>query len=491
MNQMFKIRLQNYIIIASFLFNLSAHSQNKIQESILSFASNSLNKNALISFKVINIDSSTEIASYKSSLAIPSASTTKLFSTATGFEALGPNFTTYTQIYMSGFIDKDSSLNGNIYVRGAGDVSLGSKFFNENGEEFNFLLRWSDSLKSKGIKYINGSIICDGSDYGYSGSPKSWGLDDIGNYYGAAAQGINFFDNTIKIYFKSKGVGQKTEVIEIYPKISNLSLKNEVLSANISEDNAYIFGTNYSLNRSAKGSLPINENRFEVKGSMPDPEYQLAEEWVKVLKSKNIIVRDGYLGFRTANLKKINYLTETKLLFREKSKTLKEIAYWTNIKSVNLFAEGILNNIGFHLNGGGSTEDGIAALKSFWENKINLTNFQLKDGCGLSKENAISADHFCQLLNYMKNSKNFKDFKSTLPIAGVSGTIKNLCKGQAGEGRIFAKSGTISKVKSYAGYVVSKSGKNLAFAITVNNFSGSNSQIMTEIEKVLNELANY
>ena len=41
---------------------------------------------------------------------------------------------------MSGFIDKDSSLNGNLYVRGAGDVSLGSKFFNENGEEFNFLL---------------------------------------------------------------------------------------------------------------------------------------------------------------------------------------------------------------------------------------------------------------------------------------------------------------------------------------------------------------
>jgi len=188
MNQMFKTRLQNYIIIVSFLFNLSAHSQNKIQESILSFASNSLNKNALISFKVINIDSSTEIASYNSSLAIPSASTTKLFSTATGFEALGPNFTTSTQIYMSGFIDKDSSLNGNIYVRGAGDVSLGSKFFNENGKEFNFLLRWSDSLKSKGIKYINGSIICDGSDYGYSGSPKSWGLDDIGNYYSSSTR---------------------------------------------------------------------------------------------------------------------------------------------------------------------------------------------------------------------------------------------------------------------------------------------------------------
>ena len=47
------------------------------------------------------------------------------------------------------------------------------------------------------------------------------------------------------------------------------------------------------------------------------------------------------------------------------------------------------------------------------------------------------------------------------------------------------------KLVKASGYVLSKSGKNLAFAITVNNFSGSNSQVITEIEKVLNELANY
>lgn len=491
MSKKFKIRLRIYIIIASFLFHLSTSAQNKVQESILTFASNSLNKNALISFKAINLDSATEIASYKSSIAIPSASTTKLFTTATGFETLGPNFTTSTKIYMSGFIDKDSSLNGNIYIRGAGDVSLGSKFFNENGDELKFLIRWSDSLKSKGINKINGSIICDGSDYGYSGTPKSWNWDDIGNYYGAAAEGINFYDNTIKIYFKTKSVGEKSEVLEIFPKISNFSFKNDVLAGKVSEDNVLIFGANYSLNRSAEGFLPINQVRFEVKGSMPDPEFQLAEEWIKILKLKNIIVRDGPLGFRTAKINKINYLTETNLLFLEKSKTLQEIAYWTNVKSINLFAEGILNNIGFHLNSDGSTENSILALKNFWSSKINLLEFQLRDGCGLSRENAISADHFCQLLNYMYKSKNFNNFKSTLPLAGISGTIKNLCKGQAGEGRIFAKSGTISKVKSYAGYVVSKTGKNIAFAITVNNFSGTNSQIITEIEKVLNELANY
>ena len=491
MSQMFKIRLRIYILIASFLFHLSTYAQNKVQESISNLASSPTNKNAKISFKAIDLATGKEVASYKSSLAISSASTTKLFPTATAFEVLGPNFITSTRIYCKGKIGKDSVLYGDIYIRGGGDVSLASRFFCEKGTELDFLNRWTDSLRANGINKIQGSVICDGSEFGYAGTPKSWNWDDIGNYYGAAAQGVNFYDNTIKIYFKTKSVGQKSEVLEIFPKISNFSFKNEVLAGKVSGDNVLVFGANYSLNRYAQGLLPSNQARFEVKGSMPDPEFQLAEEWVKILKLKNIIVRDGPLGFRTAKIKKINYLTETNLLFLEKSKTLQEIAYWTNVKSVNLFAEGILKNIGFYLNGNGSTENSILALEKFWLGKINIDGLVLKDGCGLSDENQISASHFCDLLTFMFHSKSFSDFKSTLPLAGISGTIKNLCKGQAGEGRIFAKSGTISKVKSYAGYVVSKTGKNIAFAITVNNFSGTNSQIITEIEKVLNELANY
>jgi len=492
MNQMFKIRLRIYIIIVSFLFNLSAHSQNRVQESISNLVSNPSNKNAKISFKAIDLATGKEVASYNSSLAIPSASTTKLFSTATAFELLGSNFTTSTRIYCKGKIGKDSVLYGDIYIRGGGDVSLGSRFFCEKGKELAFLNRWTDSLKAKGIKKIQGSVICDGSEFGYAGTPKSWNWDDIGNYYGAAAQGVNFYDNTIKIYFKTKSVGQKSQVLEIFPKISNFSFKNDVIAGKVSDDNVIVFGANYSLNRYAQGSLPINQERFEVKGSMPDPEFQLAEEWVKVLQLRGLIVRDGAKGLRLdEKQEKINYGAETKFLFQEKSKSVKEIAYWANFKSVNLFAEGLLNYIGLLQKNDGSTNTSIHALEKFWLGKINIEGLILKDGCGLSKENAISATHFCDLLKYLYSSKNYSDFKSTLPIAGVSGTIKNLCKGQAGEGRIFAKSGTISKVKSYAGYVVSKTGKNIAFAITVNNYSGSNSQVITEIEKVLNELANY
>lgn len=488
---MFKVNLRIYTLITFVIFHFNDYAQNKVQAAIQLLIASSTNKSATISFKAVNLESGEEIASYKSSNAIPSASTTKLFPTATAFEVLGSNYETITRIYTSGYIGKDGILYGNIYVRGGGDVSLGSRFFSEKEKELFFLNRWSDSLLLRGINKINGSIICDGSDFGFAGTPKSWSRNDIGNYYAVSAQGINFYDNTIKIYFKTKSLGTKSEIIEIYPKIYSLNLKNEVLAANVSGDNVVVFGDNYSLNRIAKGSLPCNQERFEVKGSMPDPEFQLADEWVKTLLLKGLIVRDGALGFRSAGLSQIEYSKSKKLLFSEKSKTLKEIAYWANFKSVNLFAEGLLNYLGFTKEKNGSTNASIDALENFWSTKINLEGFVLKDGCGLSLSNAISANHFCNLLKYMYQSKNYADFKSTLPVAGVSGTIKSLCKGQAGEGRIFAKSGTITKIKSYAGYIASKSGKNIAFAITVNDFSGSNSKVISEIEKVLNELANY
>ena len=150
-----------------------------------------------------------------------------------------------------------------------------------------------------------------------------------------------------------------------------------------------------------------------------------------------------------------------------------------------------MNQLGYSKTANGSTESSIRVLEDFWAQKIDLSGMILKDGSGLSRSNAISANHFCQLLTYMYKSVNYNVFKETLPIAGKSGTIASLCKGQIGEGRIFAKSGTISKVKAYAGYVYSKSGKKIAFSFSINNYNGSSADLQNKIEKVLNSLAIY
>lgn len=91
----------------------------------------------------------------------------------------------------------------------------------------------------------------------------------------------------------------------------------------------------------------------------------------------------------------------------------------------------------------------------------------------------------------MYRSANYQNYKSTLPVAGLSGTAKYLCKGEIGEGRVFAKSGSMKGVKSYAGYVESITGKKIAFSITVNDFSCTGNQLSVKIEKILNALATY
>ncbi len=481
--------MQKYIFIL-FLIVVSVITAQTPKDAINRFAQDPTLKNALVSFKAVEISDGNVIASFDPKRAIVSASTTKLFSTASAFEILGPQYRAITRIYIDGPIDSLGILHGNIWIRGGGDVSLGSKFFSNENEELLFLNAWTDSILSKGIHGVTGAVISDGSSFGYEGAPAGWATNDLGNYFGAVSGGINFYDNTVKLNFSSGKMGSKTILKSIYPKIDGLTFSNSVLAANVSGDDCYVYGAPYTYQRLATGKIPANQSNFIVKGSMPDPELHLAKYWFDILKSKGIEVKNGATSQRIF-LGKNNYANNFTLLFTQEGKSVKEIAYWTNLKSVNLFAEGLFNLIGYETKNIGSNTESIKVFHQYWDAKINLEGMTIHDGSGLSRLNAISADHFCELLIYMSKSKEFENFKSTLPIAGKTGTIKSLCRGGIGEGRIFAKSGTINKVKAYAGYVKTVSGKDLVFSFTVNNYSCSTSDLVSKMEQVLNAIAAY
>ena len=54
---------------------------------------------------------------------------------------------------------------------------------------------------------------------------------------------------------------------------------------------------------------------------------------------------------------------------------------------------------------------------------------------------------------------------------------------------VFAKSGTMTGIKSYAGYIKTVNGKTLAFALIVNGFSCSQSTVKQHMEVLLNALS--
>jgi D-alanyl-D-alanine carboxypeptidase/D-alanyl-D-alanine-endopeptidase (penicillin-binding protein 4) len=473
-------------------FHCVLAQNNKVQAALDIFAEELSNEGAAISFKAVNLESTNIVAQYNKDMKLPTASIMKLFTTSLAFEVLGKYYRPKTRFYIDGTIDSLGVLHGDLWIRGAGDPSLGSRYFNKRGDERTFLYEIVDSLLAQGINKINGNVIADGSAFGYSGASEGWTWGDMGNYYGAGPSGCTLFDNTTYFDFAtSSELNDSTTISCFNPHIEGLKVYNTVTTAKSQKDNAYIFGAPYSYNRSASGTLPFGKSSFKVKASIPDPELLLAQEITYELNQKIEVVGKP-IGFRQLanNHVQIPDYEKKSLIYAHPGKVLLTIADLVNMRSVNLFAEHLLCWIGLNRTGSGSTASGALYAMNYWRNKLDQTVF-ISDGSGLSRKNAASASDFCELLKYMEKSKNYETLKSTLPIAGKTGTLAGVCRGQSGSGRIYAKSGTMSRIKAYSGYVFSSSGRKLAFCIIVNNHSIPNYRLVKKMEKIFNVMATY
>lgn len=492
-------------VIAFYIFilllptlSLGQSEDNRIQREINRFSNEEGIENAAISFMAYNLDKDSVLSVLNEKMAIPSASTVKLFTTATALEVLGKDYKPTTELYYDGKIDSSGILNGNIIIRGLGDPSLGSRFFYTKETKDDFLNDWIQLISEKGIKQINGSIISDGSAFGYHGVPDGWTWSDMGNYYGSGPSASAVYDNMTYLHFStSNQLGGKTFIDSTTPPIPGMEIYNEVTTYNSNSDNAYIYGAPYSYQRFAIGNLPRNRSNFEVKATVPDPELLLAQVLESALIKQGILVSDSAIGWRSILLSGEEGNIETTIKYNALSligiyegKSIEELVYWTNLRSVNFFAEQLTHLISLGTNKDASYKASMRFINQYWEGRLGVKMFQT-DGSGLARNNAFSANHFIQLLKYMYASKSFKDFETSLPVAGESGTLRSVCRGQAAQGRLKAKSGTLNRVKAYSGYVDTQSGDKIAFAIIVNNFDLSGNQLGKLIERLFNEMANW
>lgn len=450
-------------------------------------------KNASIGFFVQDVNSGEVISSLNSDLSVAPASTQKLITTATALEILGSNYKFMTRLEYSGKIDKNTGiLDGNIIIKGGGDPSLGSKYFLQTKTQ-QFLDNWARAIFKKGIKYINGKIIADASLYGYQTVPPKWTWEDMGNYFGAGANGLTFHDNLYSIFFNTSSVtGGKTKIVKTEPKIKKLKFENHVISDAVNSDQSYIFGAPYTYFRYIEGRLPLNQKEYEVKGSLPDPALFLAKTFKDKLKSYSIN-SDKATTFRiNPELKKTDTLKH-KHIYTVYSPKLSEIIKLTNFKSINLFAEHLYKQAQLKLANSKLEKIDKKYIKKYWKSKgMNTKGMFIFDGCGLSRYNGITAKQLVFVLRYMETkSENSEIYFNSIPLVGKNGTVKNMCKNTLAAGNMRAKSGSLRNVRAYAGYIKSKSGRELAFCIITNNYTCSSSAARKKIEKVLISLAEF
>lgn len=445
-------------------------------------------RGAGIGISVKYADNGSLITEYNSKQALATASVMKLVTTATAWLTLGESFRFITRLQYDGEI-VNGVLQGNLYIRGGGDPTLGSDKFDETKLD-KLLAALVNFLQQKGIHSIKGDIIADDTLFETCMAPTTWNWGDLGNYYGAGASALSIHDNLYNVYFKS-GVnpGDSTQIIKIEPEIPGLELVNEVVTGKTgSGDNAYIFGSEYTYYKYIRGSIPPNQVNFSIKGSIPDPPYFAAWIIYEYLAKHGIEVLGKPTTVRMLNIKKQSFtdFNKRKDLYEIKSPSLMSIIYQINNYSNNLYAEHLHKAIGFKHYGMGENFYGNHAIKEFWIKRgLNPDGFFIADGSGLSRSNAVSADNITTLLVQLSKEKGFENFYQTLPIAGKTGTIRNIGKGTIIENNLRAKSGSMSLIRCYAGYVKNSKGREIAFAILFNNFTCESKEIREIIETII------
>lgn len=448
------------------------------QSPISTFTNNSLHRNANISILVKDLKTGKVLHSHRSSNATIPASTMKLVTTATALEMLGADYQFKTTLEIDGEISTDSVLNGNLIIYGNGDPTLGSA---KLGDIY-FLNDWVSAVKKAGIKHITGDIIADASAYDTEGVNPKWLWEDMGNYFASGAYGISYKDNTFEMELKSGAVGTTPEIMKIAPNIPELTFKNYLNSTSIRFDSAYFYGAPFQNERSIYGEIPANRASFTIKGDIPRPGLVLARDFAWKLKSSGISI------FGNATDEAV--IGNRAVIYTHLSPKLSEIIKEINVTSNNHFAEHLFRHLSLQKSKQASSVESVKVIRSFWQSKgIPVDELFMQDGSGLSPMNAVSANFFVSLLTYMDKSKNSAVFRTSLPISGKTGTLRSFLKGTSLDGKVQAKSGTMSRIKSYAGYINSGE-KRLIFAIIVNNpTSNTLSATTKKMEEFLIQIA--
>ncbi|MCX6151921.1 MAG: D-alanyl-D-alanine carboxypeptidase/D-alanyl-D-alanine-endopeptidase [Ignavibacteriales bacterium] len=479
--------LLSLVISSSFLYPQKFEEINKlIQENIVSPNF----RNGQWSVYAEYTDHQEKIIDLHSEEALAPASCLKLVTTSAALNYLGEDFKYETKLYYDGTINTNGILNGNIFIVGSGDPTLGSDMVKGSLSLDELMKSWVQSIIQKGIKKISGSVIADDFLFDHIPLPDNWFWVDIGNYYGAGTSALCINNNLYYLFFKpAKEIGGVAKVLRTEPEIPGLHFDNFMKTGKKgSGDNGYIYCAPEQYNATLRGTIPAEVDEFSIKGSIPDPPLFAAQYLTKKLEENKIKVSKPAHKLEA----QIKY-DEIKKIISTFSPPLRDIVYVINKRSNNLYTEQLLKTIAKVKSGTGSFEKGTEINFNFLkENGIPTEGVNFSDGSGLSRTNSITTKAFVKLLTFNTKQTYFNSFYNSLGVAGDNddfGYFKNYGAETPIAKNARIKDGLIQNVRSHSGYIKSQSGRLIAFSFISNNYNGTSKDVDGIHLKLMIELA--
>lgn len=197
-------------------------------------------------------------------------------------------------------------------------------------------------------------------------------------------------------------------------------------------------------------------------GRGPNPAQYAAEKLRDTLLAADIIVRKGpHTGSLGADAVPVASVT---------SDPLSTILLRINVPSDNFAAEMLLKTLGGAFGTAGTTTAGATVVRETLAG-IGVTA-RPYDGSGLSRADQVSPREVVDLLTEMARTPGIGlALRSSLPVAGRTGTLASRMRGTPAAGRCRAKTGTLRSVSALSGYCNTPTGHLVAFSFLENNMS--------------------
>ena len=308
----------------------------------------------------------------------------------------------------------------------------------------------------------------------------SWEWSDLQHYYAAIASPFTINENSLYWTVSPDEVGKPPIFTWDNPEwAKDWRIQNQAITA--SADSPY----------SLKVERPYGQNLLIITGqipekskprlggvAIPDPEANFLDLLRQELTVQGIEISSDI----TASKK----LPPTKDLAINLSPPISQLIIITNKDSNNLYAELLLRALGDRLQGispDDSVKGGMLAISQYLQS-VNIPSAQvsLADGSGLSRHSLTTPKAIVQLLQTVASDRNFRQ---SLAIANVDGTLTNRFKNTSAQSLLQAKTVTLSGAIVLSGYASPQNYREVVFSIIINN----SNLTPRELQKYVDEIA--
>ncbi|HRP07354.1 MAG TPA: D-alanyl-D-alanine carboxypeptidase/D-alanyl-D-alanine-endopeptidase, partial [Gemmatimonadales bacterium] len=238
----------------------------------------------------------------------------------------------------------------------------------------------------------------------------------------------------------------------------------------------------------ATGLLPSDSPERTMYSAVADPDRYAALALRRELLAVGIVV----LGDTRSTVDSTDFAAAraTPALAEVNSRPLRDWVFPVLNTSQNWFAEMILKQLGKQFGEAGSWSEGLEVERRFLIDSVGIdsTHFALSDGSGLAANNLVTPHAFVQLLAWMRRHPHYQAFAAGLPLSGSPGSLLRRFTDTPLEGRVRAKTGTITRVNTLSGYVELSGGEVLVFSVQANNHNIGSSRMVAAIDSVVSEL---